>query len=103
MSQAENILQQTIDIITTTFADDVDNVSEYVVQAIESNKKSLEQLIDAKSQGQLSEGEFKAELDREKLVFKTQLLTISVMEKAMVNKICNLAFKQITKLINPVA
>ncbi|MDN3484435.1 hypothetical protein QL989_03645 [Pseudoalteromonas sp. APC 3224] len=104
MSQAENILQQTLDFITSTFVGDVENVSEYLTKAIESNKESLEQLLEARTQNLISKLEFEFELQRELMVFKTQLLTTSLMTKATINKICDVAFKQIVKLVvNPIA
>jgi len=95
------IIQGTITSVQNVLVDDVGDVSEFMRQALEANKASIEELLVAKKNNEITQSDFEYELERERLVFESELLAAQVMTKAMVAKISDIAFGQLAKLVNP--
>jgi hypothetical protein len=79
--------------------DDVESVPDYLLQIIENEKESLKTLAEARLTGEVSENEFLRELEREKKVLETEMLTISIMTKAIAQKAVNAAMNALKDAI----
>jgi len=71
--------------------DDVDNIPAYLLQIFENQKEALTDLAEARLSGEISEQIFHKELEREAKVLETEMLTISIMTKAIAQKAINAA------------
>ncbi|NQZ11232.1 MAG: hypothetical protein HRT35_29115 [Algicola sp.] len=69
--------------------------------ALSNQKEALAALAEALQQGDLDEAEFAQELQREMLVVETQMLTVTVIGKAAVQKALQAAIGTLTSLIKP--
>ncbi|GFR71007.1 hypothetical protein ElyMa_003801600 [Elysia marginata] len=66
---------------------------------IEKQQCSIEELLTAKKNGQLTEEEFQAELEREKLITHAEMLTWQITAKAEVQKVVNKTFQALADLL----
>jgi hypothetical protein len=72
-------------------ADESGNISTYAKTVMEKEKISLQELAQARLDGEISEQEFNDEVEREKKVLQAELLTLKIMGKAMAQKAINAA------------
>lgn len=79
--------------------DDMEIIPAYLMQIFENEKDSLYYLAEARITGVISEEEFLSELDREKKVLEVQMLTISIMTKAVAQKAINAAINALKDAI----
>jgi len=73
--------------------DDVQNIPDYLKQIFENEKEALKVLAEARLTGEISDKEFQNEIKREKKVLEAEILTISIMTKAVAQKAINAAMK----------
>jgi len=66
---------------------------------IDKRKTDVEELIAAKSAGELTEQEFELELDREKKIVEAEMLTWQIVAKAEVQKVVNKAFNLLQQAV----
>ncbi|AOT08305.1 hypothetical protein [Pseudoalteromonas luteoviolacea] len=99
----DELIRDTGDFLCREFSADVEDVAEGVHKALGASKESIAQLITARANGELTEDEFNAELQRESLVFETELLTLKVIAKATITKICQAAISYILKSANSIS
>ena len=70
---------------------DIGEIPEYLKTVFENEKEALRDLTEARLTKQISEKEFLHELEREKVILETELLTASIMTKAIAQKAINAA------------
>ena len=71
--------------------DDVVDIKKYAKNVFDNNKASLKELGEARVAGEVSEKVFNAEVEREKKVVATELMTIELMNKAAAQQAVNSA------------
>jgi hypothetical protein len=71
--------------------DDLDIVPPYVKKIFDNEKDALKALAEARLAGEISDKEFQRELKREKKVLEAEMLTISIISKAIAQKAINAA------------
>lgn len=79
--------------------DDIENIPDYLLQVIENEKDSLNYLAEARLAGMITDEEFFDELEREKKVLEVEMLTISIMTKAIAQKAINAAMNALRDAI----
>lgn len=67
---------------------------------LEQRQDVLNELVQAKQNGDLTEQEFDVELEREKRIQEAELLTQEIAVKAEVQKLVNKAFEALSKAVN---
>lgn len=95
------VLQDMTTAVKDTVQEEVGDISQYAKQIMENEKESLEELASARLSGEIDDDIFKREIERERTVVETELLTIEVMTKALSQKAVNAAidvFIQAVKL-----
>lgn len=65
-----------------------------------NNQNALNELIQAKKNGEISAAEFQEELEREKKIQEAELLTLEISAKAQIQKIMNKVFDVLAKGIH---
>jgi sialic acid synthase SpsE len=78
---------------------DVQNIPDYLKQVFENEKESLKALAEARLSGEIPDKIFQSELKREKRVLEAELLTISIMTKALAQKAINAAINVLVDAI----
>lgn len=71
--------------------DDIKIIPYYLEHLFENQKEDLEILADAKINRKISDEEFQHELEREKEVVETEMLTLKIIAKADAQKAINAA------------
>lgn len=94
-----SVLNSMKDAAVDAVRDDVESVPDYLLQIIENEKESLKTLAEARLTGEISENEFLREIEREKKVLETEMLTISIMTKAIAQKVVNAAMNALKDAI----
>lgn len=79
--------------------DDIENIPDYLLQVIENEKDSINYLAEARLAGVISDNEFFDELEREKKVLEAEMLTISILTKAIAQKAINAAMNALRDAI----
>lgn len=79
--------------------DDVESIPAYLLQIFDNKKEALMVLAEAKLSGEISEHVFLKELDRESKVLETEMLTISIMTKAIAQKAINAAMNALKEAV----
>lgn len=87
----ELVLRDMVSAINDSVEDDVGDIKEYADTIVNNEKESLKELGEAKISGQISEEVFDREIEREKTVVETELLTIRLMTEAAAQKAVNAA------------
>jgi len=73
--------------------DDIGSTADFLKKIFENEKDALEVLAEARITGEITDKEFQNELEREKKVFEVEMLTISIMTKAIAQKAANAAIE----------
>lgn len=79
--------------------DDLENIPEYLFIILENEKDALGLLAEARLAGEITDEVFQKELEREKQVLEVEMLTISIMTKAIAQKAINAAMNTLTDAI----
>lgn len=93
------VLNNMKDAAIDAVKDEVETIPGYLIQVFENEKDSLYYLAEARIIGVISEEEFLSELEREKKVLEVQMLTISIMTKAIAQKAINAAMNALKDAI----
>lgn len=80
--------------------DDVEIIPGYLDRVFENEKEALKELTEARLTGEISEAEFRHELERLKLVFETEMLTVKIITKTAAQKAVNAAIAVLEKAVN---
>ncbi len=79
--------------------EDVNDMEKYAGQILEEEKDSLQELATARMLNEIDDAVFDREVEREKKVVETQLLTIQIMTKALAQKAVNAALDVFAKAV----
>ena len=71
--------------------DDLDDIPVYARQIFDNEKDALRALAEARITGEITDKQFQRELKREKKVLEAEMLTISIISKAIAQKAVNAA------------
>lgn len=74
----------------------------FAVAALSKQAEALAELAEARASGELDEAEFEAELQREMLITETEMLAVTVIGKAALQKAIQAAVGALTKLACPI-
>lgn len=99
----DQLLKDTADFLCSEFSPNAADVAEDIHKALSASKESIAELVAARTNGKISEDDFAYELQREAKVFETELLTLQVIAKATVVKMCDAAIRFILKSVNPIS
>ncbi len=80
--------------------DDVHVIPDYINEILEGEKEALKILAEERLAGNFTDEEFLHELEREKDVLQTQMLTIEIMTLALAQKAVNAAMDVLIKAIS---
>lgn len=72
---------------------DLPEIKEYAEQIVEEEKETLQLLANLRQRGEITDEEFKSELEDQKGVVKNQFLAIGAMSTAAAQKAANAAIK----------
>jgi hypothetical protein len=79
---------------------DIQNIPDYLKQIFENEKEALKALAEARLADEITDKEFQNEIKREQKVLEAEMLTISIMTKAIVQKAINAAMKVLVDAVN---
>lgn len=85
------VLSSMKDAAVDSVKDDVNSIPAYLLQIFDNQKEALTELAEARLSGEISEQIFLKELEREAKVLEAEMLTISIMTKAIAQKAINAA------------
>ena len=89
----ESILEDMVNAISDSVKDDVGEIKEYADTIIKNEKESLKELGEARVLDEITDEVFDREIEREKKVVETELLTIRLMTEAAAQKAVNAAIE----------
>jgi len=95
----ELVLKNMVDAIKDSVSEDVGEIRDYADTILENQKESLIELAEARISGEISESVFEREIEREKKVVETELLTIQIMTAAGAQKAVNAAINVFVKAV----
>lgn len=87
----ELVLKDMAAAMKNEIVDDLGDIEEYGKTILENEKESLELIGQERLAGRWNEEKFNEEIEREKKVMETELLTIQIMTKAAAQKAINAA------------
>jgi len=89
-----NPIENALESVKHTLAkeDLTSELSSAIEASFAKNSVSLDELIQARAEGELSPEEFQIELEREKKIQEAELLTLQVAAKAKVQKVMDAVF-----------
>lgn len=88
--------------IIDSVKDDVVDIKNYTDTILQNNKESLKELAEAWIADEISDSVFDAEVEREKKVVETEILTINLMEQAAAQQAANSAINVFLKAVKAV-
>lgn len=89
----EAILKQMAGAANEAVRDDVGEIGDYAKQVVDNEKSSLEELARARIKGDIDEGTFDHEIDREKKVVEAEFLALQIMTASAAQKAVNAAME----------
>ena len=95
----EAVLKDMVSAVKDSADEHADEIKEYAKTILDNEKTSLKELGKARIDGTITEEVFDREVDREKTVVETELLTIQIMTKAMAQKAVNAAIDVFVKAV----
>lgn len=85
--------------VTNIAKEEGGDVSDSAKRILDAEKESLKELSEARLKGEIDDTIFERELEREKKVVEAELLTITIMTKAMAQKAVNAALDIFVKAV----
>lgn len=95
----EAVLKDMVSAIDDAVKDELGDIKSYASAIVENEKNALEELGLARIAGEIDDETYKRELEREKKVIETELLTIEIMKDAAAQKAVNAAINTFTSAI----
>lgn len=96
-------IKATIDQMTLAvkevLLDDAGKIVGYPDTIIKNKYESLRELAEAMVSGEITEEDFEEEIERERMVFEAELLTLEIMGQATAQKAVNSALDVFTKAV----
>ena len=93
------VLKDMTKAVQSSVREDIGDISEYENQILKNQKNSLKELGMARVSGEIDDEVFDREIEREKIVLETELLTIQIMTKALSQKAVNAAIDVFVKAV----
>jgi len=94
-----DLYKDMLDTALNVVGDEAQQMSGPLQRALNAQKASIQALAEAKLNGEISESEFIAELEREKAILEVELITLEIIAKATVQKAINAAMSCLTSAI----
>ena len=85
------VLKDMTSAINDTVVEDGGDISQYAGEIISNESEALEVLASARLSGEINDEVFKREIERERIVLETELLTIEIMTSSFAQKAVNAA------------
>ncbi len=85
------VLEEMLGQFTSAIGDGAGNAAAYGREIFEKQRASLEELAMARLNGDIDDDELAGEIEREKLVVETELITMQIFAKATVQNAVNAA------------
>jgi len=95
----DQLLKDMTNAVADVVKDDSSSIKDYSRELFDNEKQSLKELAEARIRKDIDEEIFNRELAREKKVLEIELLTISIMNKAMAQKATNAALDIFVKAV----
>lgn len=86
-------------VIQGSLESDLPQIREYAKKIVEEEKETLQLLANLRLNGEISDDQFKSELEDQKGIVKNQLLAIGAMSTAAAQKATNAAIKFLTETV----
>lgn len=77
-------------------------IASFALTALSKQKDALAELADALRTGDISRQDFEEEMQRQMLIVETELLTVTVIGKAAIQKAINAAISAVTSMVKPI-
>ncbi len=94
-----DLYKDMLDTALNVVGDEAQQMSGPLQRALNAQKASIQALAEAKLNGEISESEFIAELEREKAILEVELITLEIIAKATVQKAINAAMSCLTSAL----
>ena len=94
-----DLYKDMLDTALNVVGDEAQQMSGPLQKALNAQKASIQALAEAKLNGEISESEFIAELEREKAILEVELITLEIIAKATVQKAINAAMSCLTSAL----
>lgn len=95
-----NVFKQMADSAGQSLQKEGGDLGDGFINALNNNKASIEELVQARVSGDINEQEFKVELEREKSILEVELLSLEIIGKAAVQKALNSAMSTLTGAVS---
>ncbi|PSW07161.1 hypothetical protein [Photobacterium lipolyticum] len=79
--------------------EDGTDMTQEVLRILKCSEQEISDLLNAATSGEISEDEFKVEVEREKLVLETELISLEIASKAAVQQAINAAMDTLRSAI----
>ncbi len=93
------VIKDMAEAVNNAVKHDCGDIQEYATQIMFNEKRALEDLGLARVLKQIDDETFDREIEREKQVVEAELLTISIMTKALAQRAINAALDVFTKAV----
>ena len=94
-----DLYKDMLDTALNVVGEEAQQMSGPLQKALNAQKASILALAEAKLNGEISESEFIAELEREKAILEVELITLEIIAKATVQKAINAAMSCLTSAL----
>lgn len=85
------VLKDMTSAINDSVIEDGGDISQYAGEILSNESEALEVLASARLSGEIDDEVFKREIERERIVLETELLTIEIMTSSLAQKAVNAA------------
>ena len=90
------------DAMQGSLGEGVDDIASFAVTALSKQKDALAELADALRSGDIEQEDFEQEMQRQMLIVETELLTVTVIGKAAIQKAINAAISALSTIAKPI-
>lgn len=96
----DRVLTEMAGTIAGVVKDGTGDINDGVLQILNTEREVLKDLRDALLRNEIDDTIFKREIEREKKVIETELLTVQIMAKALVERAVNAAIDIFVKAVS---
>lgn len=90
------------DAMQGSLGEGVGDIASFAVAALSKQKDSLAELADALRSGDINQQDFEEEMQRQMVIVETELLTVTVIGKAAIQKAINAAISALSSIAKPI-
>lgn len=95
-----NLFKEMAEAAGETLQGEAENLSGEVLSVLDKNKESIAELVMARCNGDINKEEFDIELDREKEILESEMLSLEIVSKGSVQRAMSAAIDTLNKAIN---